>query len=99
MVDMDAPAKDETLTNIDINTTNLANFPRLVVCTHNDNKDLMSDHLDDISITIRITPHFKSIKAGKNHLFPPYTYRRYTNLLPWRVSVAFYPNYLLTNKS
>ena len=40
---MDVPATDETLTNIGINPTNLANFPSLVVCKHFDNEELQSD--------------------------------------------------------
>ena len=71
MVDMDAPTKDENPNNIDINTTNLANFPRLVICRHNDNKDLTSDNSDDNSTTIRITSHFESIKAGKESSVSP----------------------------
>ena len=82
MVDIDAPVNDGTLTNIDTNTTNLANFPRLVVCRHNDNKDLMSDDWDDSS-TIRITPHFEPIKTGKESYVSPIYLPEIHKPAPW----------------
>ena len=65
MVDMEALTKDETLTNIGINTTTLANFARLVVCRDIDNKGFTPGDSDDSSTTIRITPYFESIWPGK----------------------------------
>lgn len=47
-----------------ISPTNLANFPPLVVLKHIDYKDITPDDSDDSS-TVKITPHYVSIKAGE----------------------------------
>ena len=94
VVDMYFPANDGTLINIDTNTTNFANCPHLVECSPNDNKKLMSDDLDDSSITIRITPHFESKKAKKELSISPIYLSETYKPAPWEVSVAFFPNYL-----
>ena len=90
---MDFSATNETIANIDINPTNPTNFPSLVVCKRFDKERLLVGDSGDSS-SVRITPHYESIKAGdKSSVSPIYTPEMMKST-PWEMSIAFFPNYL-----
>ena len=88
---MDVSATNETIANTDINPTNPTNFP-LVVCKRIDERSLVDDSGD--SSSVRITPHYESIKAGDESSVSPIYTLEMKKSAPWEVSIAFFPNYL-----
>ena len=89
---MDVSDKNDAIVNTDINLTNPTNFPSLAVCKHIDEKSLVDDSGD--SNSVRITPHYESIKAGDESSVSPIFTPEMMKSAPWEVSIAFFPNYL-----
>ena len=91
MVNMDVAATNETIANTDINPTNPTNFP-LVVCKRINERFFVDDSGD--SSSVRITPHYESIKAGDESSVSPIYTPEMMKSAPWEVSIAFFSNYL-----
>ena len=81
---MDVATTNETIANSDINSANPAKFP-LVVCRHF-NKEGLLIHDSDDSSSVRITPHYESIKAGDESSVSPIYTLEIMKSAPWEVS-------------
>ena len=90
---MDVPVTNETIANIGINTANPTNFPSLVVCKHFDKEGLVVDDSGDSS-SVRITPHYESIRAAEESFIAPIYTPEVIKSALLEVSIAFFPNYL-----
>ena len=93
LVNMDFSAANETIANIDINPTDPTNFSSLVVCKRFDKEILLVDDSGDSS-SVRITPHYESIKAGDESSVSLIYTPKMMKSAPWELSIAFFPNYL-----
>ena len=92
IVNMDVAATHETIANLDINSANPTEFP-LVVRRRFNKKGLLIEDSDDSS-TVRITPHYESIKAEDESSVSPIYTPEIMKTAPLEVSIAFFPNYL-----
>ena len=92
IVNMDVAATYETIANLDMHSANPTEIP-LVVCRRFNKEGLLINDSDDSS-SVRITPHYESIKAGDESSVSPIYTPEIMKTAPWEVSIAFFPNYL-----
>ena len=92
IANMDAVATHGTIANLDINSANPTKFP-LVVCRRFNKEGLLLNDSNDSS-SVRITPHYESIKTGDETSVSPIYTPEIMKSAPWEVSIAFFPNYL-----
>ena len=92
IINMDVVATHEIIANFDINSAIPTEIP-LVACRRFNKEGLLMNDSDDSS-SVRITPHYESIKAGDESYVSPVYPPEIMKTAPWEVSVAFFPNYL-----